>query len=116
MDNRLTFELKNTDGLTTLYLIGKVDTLGARIFEKKIKEVLAQDIKNLKFNFKKVEYLSSSGLRIILYTKKEMQKRNPDSELIIEDPQKQVVDVLNMTGFLDEVVEVEYTGDQNISG
>ncbi|MBO6126630.1 MAG: STAS domain-containing protein [Clostridia bacterium] len=116
MDNRLTFELKNTDGLTTLYLIGKVDTLGARIFEKKIKEVLAQDIKNLKFNFKGVEYLSSSGLRIILYTKKEMQKRNPDSELIIEDPQKQVVDVLSMTGFLDEVVEVEYTGDKNISG
>lgn len=110
MEDRLTFDLKTVDGLTTLYLIGKIDTLGARIFEKKIREVLSQDIKNLKFNFKDVEYLSSSGLRIILYTKKELQKRNPDSELVIEDPQRQVVDVLNMTGFSDEVVEVEFTG------
>lgn len=106
-----TYEFKIDDGIAILSVSGTIDTISSREFEKQVVKILSEpnNFKAVKFDFRNVSYLSSSGLRVILYTKQELMKKNPDYKLIIEDPNPKVMEVLDMTGFSEKVVNVEYS-------
>ena len=102
----------------TLKVSGKIDTLKSIDFEKKVKDLISNikdKFRHLKLDFCDLEYLCSSGLRVILWAKKQMEKVNKDSSIIIINPQDGVLEILDTTGFSDEVVEIEYTqhGENN---
>ena len=91
---------------------GKIDTLNSNEFENKVKEAisdLTKEFEYFKFDFKELEYLCSSGLRVLLWLKKQLEQLTQNPKIIVENPQKDVCDILDTTGFSDEVVEVEYT-------
>ena len=84
---------------------GRIDTQTAPDFQDEIDECLAESEKdfenkiNLTLNFKDVQYVSSAGLRTLLYIKKKIDKMAENSSFEIINVQPEVMDVFNMTGF-----------------
>lgn len=98
-----------------LKVSGEINTLKSIYFENTVSDLISNitdKFQCLKFDFCDLEYLCSSALRVILWSKKQIEKVNKDSKLIIINPQKGVSEILSTTGFSDEVVEIEYTKEE----
>ena len=93
----MTFEIKKNASVTTIEIAGRLDTTTAPDFNKIINEDIT-DTDNLVLDFKKLEYISSAGLRVLLYAQKKMQKLGTLKLInVCED----VMEVFEMTGFSD---------------
>ena len=96
MNNTKTnININNINNNITIYLKDKIDTTNAAIIENEINNVAAnihQDDK-LILDFNDVTYISSTGLRIILNTKK---KHN---NMLIINVSLEVYDIFEVTGF-----------------
>ena len=87
---------KNTEEII-IEVAGRLDTTTAPDFNKAITEDIA-DTNNLVLDFKKLEYSSSAGLRVLLSAQKKMQKLGTMKLInVCED----VMEVFEMTGFSD---------------
>ncbi|MBR4964965.1 MAG: STAS domain-containing protein [Lachnospiraceae bacterium] len=87
---------KNTEEIT-IKIIGRLDTTTSPDFNKIINEDIA-DTDNLVLDFEKLDYISSAGLRVLLYAQKKMQKLGTMKLInVCED----VMEVFEMTGFSD---------------
>ena len=87
---------KNTEEIT-ITITGRLDTSTAPDFNKIINEDIA-DTDNLVLDLKKLEYISSAGLRVLLYAQKKMQKLGA---LKLINVCEGVMEVFEMTGFSD---------------
>ena len=93
----MTFEIKKNAEETTIEIVGRLDTTTAPDLDKTISEDIA-DTENLVLDFKKLEYISSAGLRALLSAQKKMQKLGSMKLInVCED----VMEVFEMTGFSD---------------
>ena len=88
---------KDNETLTAV-ISGRIDTTSSPELENEIKSDL-EGIKKIILDFKNVEYISSSGLRVLLSLHKTMTAS--DGELIISKPADMVVEVFEVTGFAD---------------
>ncbi len=88
--------IKENDKLTVL-VEGRIDTVTAPTLESEINNNLGS-MSNLVIDFEKVEYISSAGLRILLYFTKEMNKRNG---MVLRNVCSDVMEVFEITGFSD---------------
>ena len=93
----MTIEIKRTAEVTTIEIIGRLDTTTAPELDKTINEVTA-DVKNLVLDFKGLEYISSAGLRVLLGAQKKMQKIGA---MKLVNVCEEVMEVFEMTGFAD---------------
>ena len=93
----MTIEIKRTAEVTTIDIVGRLDTTTAPELDKTINEVFA-DVKNLVLNFKGLEYISSAGLRVLLGAQKKMQKIGTMKLINVCE---EVMEVFEMTGFAD---------------
>ena len=93
----MTIEIEKITEETIIRLSGRLDTTTAPSLEKAINEDVA-DAKNLVFDVKFLEYVSSAGLRVILSTQKKMQNIGSMKFINVSEA---VMDVLEMTGFAD---------------
>ena len=93
----MTIEIKRTAEVTTIEIIGRLDTTTAPELDKTINEVTA-DVKNLVLDFKGLEYISSAGLRVLLGAQKKIQK---SGSMKLTGVCEEVMEVLEMTGFAD---------------
>ena len=84
-------------------LVGKLDTSTAPELEAVLQEVLP-NTKKLDFDFSKLDYLSSAGLRVLLNAQKTMSKQGV---MVIHHPNDTVMDVFDMTGFSSILTIVE---------
>lgn len=86
----------NRDGdVLTIALVGRLDTNTALELDK----VLADNLSNTKeliFDFAKLDYLSSAGLRIMLTTHKTMIKAG---KMVIKHVNELIMETFDMTGF-----------------
>ena len=96
----MTIEIKRTAEVTTIDIIGRLDTTTAPELDKTINEDLA-DVKHLALNFKGLEYISSAGLRVLLGAQKKMQKIG---SMKLINVCEEVMEVFEMTGFADILV------------
>ena len=80
---------------TTIAVEGRLNTTTANEFGNEVKNVIGS-IQNLVFDFDKVEYISSTGLRVLLFAQKEMNKRGT---MKIINVSEEVYEVMNDTGF-----------------
>ena len=93
-------------------------TIGIKIKDFRKKNNLTQDalakslgyydksvkgISSLILDFKKVDYISSAGLRVLLVTYRTMAKQG---SMIIRNANKNVMDIFTMTGF-DNILTIE---------
>ncbi len=81
----------------TVSLDGRLDTTTSPDFEAELKSNL-DGVKNLVFDFEKLEYISSAGLRVMLSAQKIMNKQG---EMSIKNASDDVLEVFEITGFID---------------
>ena len=93
----MNIEIKKTAEETIIELAGRLDTTTAPSLEKAINEDVA-DAKNLVFDVKFLEYVSSAGLRVILSTQKKMQNIGSMKFINVSEA---VMEVFQITGFTD---------------
>lgn len=87
---------KTENGDTTVIAVeGRLNTTTANEFGNEVKTLL-ETVENLVFDFDKVEYISSTGLRVLLFAQKEMNKRG---SMKIINVSEEVYDVMKDVGF-----------------
>lgn len=75
---------------------GRLDTKTAPDLEARVKGNL-DNVDSLVMDMKDLEYVSSAGLRVILFTKKQMKNK----EMVLENVNDGIMEVFEMTGFAD---------------
>ena len=89
---------KNVNGKTIgIALEGRLDTTTAPELESVLKESLGA-AQELVFDFGKLEYLSSAGLRVLLAAQKLMNKQG---KMVVRRVNSVIMDVFEVTGFTD---------------
>ena len=89
---------KQQDGdKLTISLEGRLDTTTAPELEAELNKSL-DGAKELAFDFSKLDYISSAGLRVLLYAHKAMQSKGG---MTVSHANEIVTEVLDVTGFSD---------------
>ncbi len=88
---------KNDGKIRVLSLIGKIDTSASGDVERSINALIDQGNKFLVMDFSDTEYISSSGLRVMLSSLKRLRKVQGDMKLACAKPM--VRHVFEMAGF-----------------
>lgn len=95
--------IKNLDGENLFVeLIGRLDTTTAPQLETSLKESI-DNAKTLVLDFKQLEYISSAGLRVLLFAQKVM---NNQGDMKIVNANDEIKEVFEITGFND-ILKVE---------
>ena len=85
------------NGEMVVVIEGRVDTVTAPELEMKVSPIWAISGVTLVFDCDKLEYLSSSGLRIILSAHKQVTARG--GKFILRNLNREVRSVIDLTGF-----------------
>lgn len=89
---------KNENGSNlTLMIEGRLDTTTAPELESVVKESI-EGVAELVFDFSKLEYISSAGLRVLLSTQKQMMKQG---SMIVKSVSPEIMEIFDVTGFSD---------------
>ena len=83
--------------LMKIALVGRLDTATAPSLEAEIMGNI-EGVTNLKFDFEKLDYLSSAGLRVLLASQKQMNKQG---SMVIANVNETIMEVFEVTGFID---------------
>lgn len=86
--------LKN--GTAELSLVGELDASVANEFKQAVEQAAADKAKKLVLNMKDLEFMSSAGLRVLVFAK---QKMGSDVDIYVIAAQAPVRDTIQMTGF-----------------
>lgn len=89
---------KNLEGTKLEILLeGRLDTTTSPSLEEELKQSL-EGITELVFDFAKLEYISSAGLRILLAAQKVMNKQG---SMLVKNVNEVIAEVFEVTGFSD---------------
>ena len=85
------------DNKLTIELIGRLDTVTSPQLETEIVDGLG-GVEYLALDLNKLEYVSSSGLRVLLKAQKIM---NSQGKLVLKNVDPAVMEIFELTGFVD---------------
>jgi anti-anti-sigma factor len=88
---------REASGVTVVDIEGKMNTEASPDAEKFVNALLEDGVINLLFNFERLDFVASTGLRVILSTGKKLSKIG--GRLVLCSPNLTVMDVLKMSGF-----------------
>lgn len=99
--------IKNYDEINNIltYVIkGRLDTQSSSDFQECLDEGFDDGKFNLIFDCSELEYVSSAGLRVVLYAKKRVDEREENSEiskgsLKLINVNDEILEIFDMTGF-----------------
>lgn len=94
---QMTVTTEKEDGKLTIFAEGKFSTTAAPELEKALKTNI-DGVTELIFDFEKVEYLASAGLRVLLSAAKVMKKQGTMKIIRVTEP---VMEVFTFTGMAD---------------
>lgn len=97
----MTIDKKLENGKLTLALSGRLDTNTSPDLEAATK--VLDGVEELVFDFAGLEYIASSGLRVLLSAQKEMSAKG--GRMVVANPNDMVRGVFEMTG-LDDIFEI----------
>ena len=89
-------KIKN-EKMLTIALEGRLDTLTAPELEAVLNDALA-DTEELTFDFEKLDYISSAGLRVLLAAQKTM---NRQGTMKVIHANEMILEIFEVTGFSD---------------
>lgn len=89
------------DGTAELTLTGELDASVANDFKVAVEKAAADKAKRLVLNMKALEFMSSAGLRVLVFAK---QKMGTGVDIYIIGAQDVVRDTIEMTGFQQSVI------------
>lgn len=93
----LNIDQKKDGANLVIGLEGRLDTSTAPQLETAVNDAIA-GVTDLKFDFAKLEYISSAGLRVLLSTQKIMNKQG---KMVINNVSEEVMEIFDVTGFSD---------------
>ena len=89
---------KNVDASNVSFALeGRLDTMTAPLLESEIQGKL-DGVTDLEFNFAKLTYISSAGLRVLLAAQKIMNKQG---SMVIKNACDEIKEIFEVTGFSD---------------
>ncbi|HMD87675.1 MAG TPA: anti-sigma factor antagonist [Anaerolineaceae bacterium] len=89
------------DGTAEITLVGELDGSVANDFKAAVEKVALEKPKKVVLMVKDLEYMSSAGLRVLVFTK---QKMGSDVDIYVIAAQDAVRDTIEMTGFQHSVI------------
>ena len=95
MDIKVTKKAKEL----TVAIEGRLDTLTSPQLEETLKQEL-DGIETLILDFAELYYISSAGLRVLLSAIQRMEKQG---RMVVRNVSEDVMDVLEVTGFVDDL-------------
>ena len=90
-------DFKKDNGNLYVALDGRLDTTTAPELRAVLESAL-EGVKELTFDFEKLEYISSSGLRLLLFAQKAMNDRGT---MKVIHANKIILEIFEVTGFAD---------------
>ncbi len=87
------------DGEYTVFLEGELDTAHALEVEQAMQPLHELSGKNITIDCSKLEYIASSGLRILLGLLK--SAKGNGNKVVLKDLNDEIKEVFKMTGFID---------------
>ncbi len=88
---------EKNDSTLILSLAGRLDTVTAPDLEAEL-DASAEDVTELIFDFEKLDYISSAGLRVLLGAQKRM---NRQGRMTVKNVNADIKEVFEITGFCD---------------
>lgn len=86
----------------TFSLVGDLNSITAPDLEKAVNDHI-RGVTFLVFDFAKLDYVSSAGLRVLLLAQKTMEKQG---KMIVKNVNDEILDIFEMTGF-NKVLTIE---------
>ena len=96
-----------------LALSGKLDATTAKTFEEKILAVIDSGTQRLVLDLSQLEYVSSSGLRVLLLAAKRL--RGTDGKIVLCALKDQIRQVFDLAGF-SSILPIYGSRDEAIKG
>jgi anti-sigma B factor antagonist len=101
-------EIKHSDNVSIISIIGRIDSNTSQIMEKKISELFVNNKYNLVADMSTVNYVSSAGLRVFLSTLKKTKGNGGNFKLLsLSGCVKEVFDMTGFTNLFDIYTEVD---------
>lgn len=97
------FEMVNE--IARITLAGQIDPVTAHLFQAETEKAIAQKAKRLVLFMQDLEYITSSGLKVLLDYK---QKVGSSADIYVIAPRPLVAEVFEMTGF-NQILNVRET-------
>ena len=93
----MTIQKNQNEKALTIALEGRLDTTTAPELETVLNDALA-GVEELTFDFEKLDYISSAGLRVLLATQKTM---NRQGSMKVIHANEMILEIFEVTGFSD---------------
>ena len=104
---------KNMEGeILILKLIGRLDTNASMEFEQQVEESINSSNKNMIIDFSVLEYICSSGLRVIIQAAKKL--KSLQGELVLCSMEDYIKEVFEISGF-DTFLKIFASKDEAIN-
>ena len=88
-------EFKNENGILNVKVIGRLDTMTAPKLEEELSKNM-EDVNAIVFDFEKLTYMSSSGIRVLVGTSKKI------NDMKIVKPTDTIMEIFTMTGLVNK--------------
>jgi anti-anti-sigma factor len=82
-------------GIAKMTLVGEIDSSTAPIFKTEVEKAVAQNAKRLVLLLQDLDYMSSAGLRVLVFAR---QKMGTAVDIYAIGVQEQVMEPITMTG------------------
>lgn len=92
------FEIKEQNGGIYVTVSGRLDTPASVLAQEEMAPLMENADKEIVLDFARLDYISSSGLRLLLTLRKQAAARG--GNVIIEHVSEEILKVLTMTGFV----------------
>lgn len=100
------FTIEYTDTVLKVHLKGRLDANNSPALSEELIRYKGEEITDLVFYASELEYISSAGIRVIVFAK---QKIGENSDLYLIGASEMVYDVINMTGLANfMIIQDEY--------
>jgi len=98
MNFKVTSEIRNKVAILTL--AGSLDSSSSSVFQAEVQKVAGESPIEMVLQISELSFMASAGLRIIVFAK---QKLGSSVQIYLVKPQDQIIDTLQMTGFINSV-------------
>ena len=93
----MNLEIKEKDGILIGYLSGYIDTVTSDLVGKEMEPLLEQADRAIEIDCSQLDYISSSGLRLLLSLRKQVAADG--GSLVIKNINDEIRKVFTLTGF-----------------
>ena len=93
--------LETINDTAKILLFGELDASTAPLFKEQVEKAAAQNVKKLALLMNDLDYMSSAGLRVLIFAK---QKMGSGVDIYIVSANEMVMDTIQKTGFHHSVI------------